>query len=90
MTQPLFTRRAVHSHPDRGISATQIPGGRRYRAVMGDMFSQVKANAYIGGKTATVGIVEWDKAMELPTMFRNKMSKRAETEFKIAAWNGKD
>lgn len=50
---------------------------------MADMFSQVKANAYFGGKTALVGFGEWDKAIELPTIFRNIMSKIAETDSKM-------
>lgn len=59
MTQPLFTCRAVRSRIQTEVfTATLIPGGRRYRAVMADMFSQVKENASIGGKTAPVCIGE--------------------------------
>ncbi len=79
VTQPLFTCCAVRSRIQTEVfTATLIPGGRRYRDVMADMFSQVKENASIGGKTAPVCIGEWDKAMELPTVFRNIMSKIAE------------
>jgi len=79
VTQPLFTCRAVRSRIQTEVfRATLIPGGCRYRDVVADMFSQVKANSSIGGKTAPVCIGEWDKGMELPTVFRNIMSKIAE------------